>query len=334
MNEFEIIRRFFEPLSQTSSWVNLGIGDDAAILNCSEGSQFVIASDTLNENVHFPKGFSAFDTAYRALMCNLSDMAAMGAEPVGYQLQLALPEVDINWLEQFAKGLRSASDDVGGISLLGGDTTRGGLSIAITCIGTVPTDKALQRQGAQVGDLICHSGMLGMGAQGLHDYYADEMATEAYQWFCSPQAQIELGLSLREFASAAIDVSDGFFADLNHICKASAVRATIHLEQLAIYQPSDIYHSSDNSNQEAFNRALFGGDDYQLCFTINEQQFKRWQAAYPKLAQCVTTVGVIEADAENHVSADRISTNHISRVQCLLNSNNIAIKGQGFEHFS
>ncbi|MDY7025129.1 MAG: thiamine-phosphate kinase [Pseudomonadota bacterium] len=318
MSEFDLIEAYFKPLSSQGGFLCLGIGDDAAIIALSElvsqdrplKQELVIASDTLNSDVHFPADLNAADIAYRSIMANLSDMAAMGAKPLGYQLQLSLPEIDSSWLAEFTKGLSEATS----IALMGGDTTKGPLSIAITCLGLCEQGQALRRSQAQVGDRIFHSGKLGMGAQGLRDVL-DHRKSEAQRWFCRPQAPLALGQSLVGYASSCIDVSDGLVADLGHIAKASHVTARIDIERLALNPEAP-------DQRLALNDALVGGDDYQLCFTISDERYQAWQKAFPCFTQSLTEIGMIT------------SVKNVAQVELWYHGKPYHLENKGYEHFA
>ncbi len=246
----------------------LGIGDDAALLNVTPGQQLVMASDTLVAGVHFPATASGRQVATRALCVNLSDMAAMGANPRWFTLALTLPRDKANaeWLADFSGGLGDIAKQHG-VALVGGDTTSGPLTLTLTLVGEVPAGEALTRGGAGPGDSVFVTGYLGDGAASLEAITNSKSlhidSDRLLQRFYCPQPQIQAGLKLRAIASACIDISDGLMADLGHICKASGVTAVIQTEQLPI--AAEILELSP---LDALEWALCGGDDYQLCFTV------------------------------------------------------------------
>ncbi len=266
MNEFEIIDFFFKrPLRRD---VALGPGDDCAILSVPQDKRLAISIDTLVSGVHFPPTILADDLGYRSLAVALSDLAAMGAEPAWVTLSLTLPDNDVNWLEKFSQGFFSLADEFS-LSLVGGDLTRGPLSITCQVHGFLPDVKGLQREGAQPGDSIYVTGALGSAYLGLKWLMNDETALleqhpQISQAFLRPTPQIEAGLQLRDCASAAIDISDGLLADLHHILSASGVGAELQLSSI----PMNPILSEDLGADEAIKAALGGGDDYQLCFTM------------------------------------------------------------------
>ena len=227
-----------------------------------------MASDTLVAGVHFPETASGRQVATRALCVNLSDMAAMGANPRWFTLALTLPRDKANaeWLADFSAGLGDIAKQQG-VALVGGDTTSGPLTLTLTLVGEVPAGEALTRGGANPGDSVFVTGYLGDGAASLEAITNNKSlhidSDRLLQRFYSPQPQIQAGLKLRAIASACIDISDGLMADLGHICKASGVTAVIQTEQLPI--AAEILELSP---LDALEWALCGGDDYQLCFTV------------------------------------------------------------------
>ena len=227
-----------------------------------------MASDTLVAGVHFPETASGRQVATRALCVNLSDMAAMGANPRWFTLALTLPRDKANaeWLADFSAGLGDIAKQHG-VALVGGDTTSGPLTLTLTLVGEVPAGEALTRGGAGPGDSVFVTGYLGDGAASLEAITNNKSlhidSDRLLQRFYSPQPQIQAGLKLRAIASACIDISDGLMADLGHICKASGVTAVIQTEQLPI--AAEILELSP---LDALEWALCGGDDYQLCFTV------------------------------------------------------------------
>jgi thiamine-monophosphate kinase len=275
LSEFDIIRVYFQKNTVKRGDVVLGIGDDAALLQCAPDQLLVAATDTLIENVHFPKETRAEDIAYKALAVNLSDLAAMGAEPLWFLLALTLPTADARWLEAFSQGLFELARPYD-LQLAGGDTTRGPLSITIQVLGRVPSQQALLRSGAQSGDKIYVSGTLGDAGLGLKLCQRGiKLPEEAGQFFLErlhrPQPQIQLGLLLRGGANSAIDLSDGLVADLGHLLTSSQVGARIEVNQL----PLSPHLKAALPLEEAQGLALHAGDDYELCFTVPEKEETR-----------------------------------------------------------
>ena len=301
----------------------LGIGDDAALLNVRPGQQLVMASDTLVTGVHFPESATPRQIATRALCVNLSDMAAMGAEPRWFTLALTLPRDKANaeWLAEFSAGLGHVASQHD-LALVGGDTTSGPLTITLTLVGEVPSGEALTRGGASVGDSVFVTGSLGDGAAGLEVVSSKnslhEDSDRLLHRFYSPEPQIQAGLKLRSIASACIDISDGLLADLGHICKASDVSAVIQAEQLPI--AADVQQLSP---QDALQWALCGGDDYQLCFTVAAEQLPVVERGIEK--------GELHACRIGSIEAYRDSLNRVS----VMDKNNmpLTIEKPGYNHF-
>ena len=267
MTEFDLIKRFFHHRSGVPSVV-LGVGDDCALLQPPEGEQLAISIDTLVAGVHFPADAEPALIGERALRVALSDLSAMGAKPLWFTLALTLPEADENWLQAFSSGLMNAAG-VYGCSLVGGDTTRGPLTISIQVHGSVSAGRALRRDGAGLDDLIYVTGDLGDGAAALaviKNELTVGKAAHAYLMdrFYRPRPHIRTGELLAGVASAAIDISDGFLADLEHICQASNLGAVIDIGRLPVSEV--VMAKATPAQREAW--ALGGGDDYQLCFTV------------------------------------------------------------------
>ena len=294
MGEFQLIarlqNRFAEHAHSMSYAPVLGIGDDAAVLAVPEGKQLVVTTDTLVSGVHFFAADPASDIAAKALAVNLSDLAAMGAEPAWFFLAISLPEIDPEWCDEFASGLLAMATQ-GRIQLAGGDTTEGPLSITITAIGLVEQGKALRRDGAQPGELIVVSGQPGLAALALRQEIAGEsVLPEARQALKHPQPRLALGLALVGRASACIDISDGLAADLGHILKASACGAEIMLEQLP---EAKAFSGFDAETRWALQ--LGGGDDYELCFTLPQQYRKELSAIERSAGVALQVIGVTTA---------------------------------------
>ncbi|VXC53485.1 thiamin-monophosphate kinase [Pseudomonas sp. 8BK] len=281
MGEFELIRQFFAAAScaQAGEGVALGIGDDCALLQVPAGEQLAISTDTLVAGVHFPESPDPFLLAQRALGVSVSDLAAMGATPVGFTLALSLPSAEPNWLQAFASGLDQMAQHCA-IRLIGGDTTRGPLSLTLTVFGRVPTGMALTRKGAQIGDLLCVGGELG-DAAGALPLVLGQRQTEpavaepllARYW--SPMPQLGLGLALRGKATAALDISDGLLADCGHIAAASGVELLIEQAQVPMSAALLAFAGAPAARQ----CALSGGDDYRLAFTLPKQYLADLQQA-------------------------------------------------------
>jgi thiamine-monophosphate kinase len=267
MNEFEIIERFFKQAYPASKGgLALGIGDDAAIINVPNDSELVISMDTLVSGVHFFADASPEDIAFKSLAVNLSDIAAMGASPRWISLSITLPKKDLVWIEKFSSSFNQLAKEHA-LVLIGGDLTKGPLSITIQIKGVSPKGKSLRRSGANVGDVIYVSGKLGAAAYALkhrQDSTSLPMATDSeVQRLNRPEPRIKTGIVLRDVATSCIDISDGLIADLGHILKASKVGADINLADIPY---SDSLKKLDK--ELAIELALAGGDDYELCFTL------------------------------------------------------------------
>ena len=310
LGEFDLIQRYFTPSSLPAN-ISIGVGDDCAVLKLPAACELAISVDTQVVGVHFHANADPLSIASRSLRCAASDLAAMGAEPLGFTLALTLPSTDENWLEQFSAGLLQTAQQLQ-CPLIGGDTTRGSLCITIQVHGNIPSGKALRRSGAKVGDAIWISGTLGDGAAALaviEKKITVSQEAESYllQRFYQPDIDFSLAVQLRGIASSCIDVSDGLFADLDHICNASGVGAHIELEKL----PIAIEWRSSVSEQQAQQWALTGGDDYRLCFTAPPQHATLLQSL-----QGVTCIGHIVEGAD-----------------ILIDGKNGFIHNKGFEHF-
>ena len=262
MDEFGLIRRYFARAGRDDG-VRVGIGDDGAVLVPTAGSELVAATDTLVEGVHFPESLDSFHVGWRTVMANLSDFAAMAATPRWMTLALSVPEVNSSWLDGFAAGVFAAADRYG-VSLVGGDTTRGrNIVISLQVIGEVPAGQALLRSGAAAGDTIFVTGTPGDAAAGLDEFDADDRDDALQDRFMRPVARVEYGLALRTVATAAIDVSDGLYGDLGKLLAASGCGGRIELDRLPISEALRTRYP--RAKQIRF--ALAGGDDYELCFT-------------------------------------------------------------------
>lgn len=280
LSEFDMIQRFFAPLSVAKPNISIGIGDDAAVVKIKSRHELVVSTDTLIAGVHFFKGADPKHIAHKALVSNLSDLAAMGAKPLWYTLALTLPQAEEDWLIRFSQGLKEYAEHFD-VVLVGGDTTQGPtLVITITVMGTVPQGKAITRSGAKPGDSIFVTGTLGDAGYALH-------GNQNYQ--ATPR--LKAGMSLQTIASAMIDISDGFSADLNHILEASQVGATVELAHIPLSKPL----IQALPQKQALALALSAGDDYELCFTVPEKNLSKLEKNSPQLDCCYTRVGYIEA---------------------------------------
>jgi len=288
MNEFDLIREYFTwPIKDPS--VVLGVGDDAALFSLEQGCQLVTTTDSLVEGVHFSASTPAKDIAHKSLAVNLSDIAAMGAKAKYFTLAIALPKIDKPWLKEFSDSLRQLSMHYQ-VSLIGGDTTRGSLTITITMIGIVESSKALIRSGARPGDGVYVSGTIGEAgfcfwklSNGLVP------SNQELKRLNCPTPRIELGLELKNLASACIDISDGLEQDLFHILKASSVGAVIEVEKIPVSEALYV-HIKDTHD---WSIPLCGGDDYELCFTVPEDNEEVLKMVSESCNVNITRIGVI-----------------------------------------
>lgn len=280
MAEFSIIDTYFNRPSYSS--VDLGVGDDSALLTPPPQQQLVICADTLVAGRHFPIDTDPHAIGWKSVAVNLSDIAAMGAKPQSILLALSLPQIDHDWLKGFSQGLYDCCDQFG-VSLIGGDTTQSPhLTLSVTALGWVDIGKAVPRSGAQAGDLICVSGTVGDAAFGLK--YPDHALKKRLDY---PTPRCELGQALKGLAHSMIDVSDGLAQDLGHILKASYVGADLHLDQLPLSPALQAL-----SNQQKWKLALAGGDDYELCFTIPLPALDELKARHCDTP--ITVIGVVK----------------------------------------
>ena len=270
MNEFELIRTYFARQPVQRADVILGIGDDAAILAPPPGKQICATTDVMVCGVHFLPDADPLALGHKALAVNLSDLAAMGAEPAWFTLNLTLPEVKPAWLESFCKGLFALASHYN-TQLVGGNTSRGPLAIAIEAQGFVPEGKALLRTGAKVGDRVYVTGELGDAGLALqHELGKGRLPDAAFEMIVGklhrPTPRIPEGMALRDIAHSAIDISDGLFSDLGHVLEASHVGARLFLDKVPV---SSVYR--DHIKETGWDMALTNGDDYELCFTVPEK---------------------------------------------------------------
>jgi thiamine-monophosphate kinase len=290
LSEFDIIARYFTGKGPRRDDVVLGVGDDAALLAVPASRQLVVAVDTLVAGRHFPGHTGAFDIGWKALAVNLSDLAAMGATPAWATLSLTMPGVDQAWLQAFANGFFSLADPYC-VALVGGDTTRGPLSVTVQLQGHVEAGTTLRRDAAAPGQALFVSGTLGDAACALQQLQGGgPVDTFVLQRFNRPEPRVVLGESLAGVAAAAIDISDGLLADLGHILDASGCGATLWPERLPA---SATLQALPGEQRQAYQ--FYGGDDYELCFSVAPGKRAALDALLPQQATPVTEIGVIEA---------------------------------------
>ncbi len=319
LSEFNIIERFFVREKPVRKDVLLGIGDDCALLSVPSGQALAVSMDTLVEGVHFLHDTAAADVAHKALAVNLSDLAAIGAEPAWVTLSLSIPKVDLGWLQSFSDTFFELLEHYG-LQVVGGDTTKGPLSLTVQVHGFIPENVALKRSGAKAGDRVCVTGPLGDASLGLqiaqHRLAAngpvrDYLLSRYYR----PKPRVAAGIALRSRASAAIDISDGFLQDLGHICKASKVGAVINADDIPLSAEAKKVISLDR----AIEHALTGGDDYEICFTVNDDNFVKVEKALEIVGIGCHTIGRISGK---------------SGVRVMRNGEALELKKQGFDHFA
>ena len=290
LTEFALIARYFSGLDRGAG-VLLGVGDDAALLaGPGPDEALAVTVDTLVEGVHFAPGCDPEALGHKLLAVNLSDLAAMGAEPAWATLALTLPAVDEAWLAALSAGLAALAREHG-IALVGGDTTHGPLSLTLTAAGRVPPALALRRGGARPGDAVCVTGTLGDAALALRDPPGLDAATRAAlrARLDRPTPRLAAGRALRGLAAAAIDLSDGLAADLGHVLDASGVGATVELARLPLAAPLAALAGAGD-----WALPLGGGDDYELCFTLPEAGLE--ELARRDLGVAWTRIGTIDGD--------------------------------------
>lgn len=317
LSEFDLIERYFRRCAAVREDVRVGVGDDAALVHCPAGSVLAVAVDTLVEGVHFPPGCRADSIGHRALAVNLSDLAAMGAQPAWALLALTLPVAEEAWLAQFTAGF-AALAQAHRVALIGGDTTRGPLSITVTAIGHVPGGAALTRSGAAPGDVLFVSGTPGEAAAGLAleqgRLAAFEHDDTLRERFLFPTPRVALGERLRPYASACIDVSDGLLADALKLATASG--CGVELTSVDLPLSSSL---RGLGVARARQLALEGGDDYELCFAVPAQRVLQLHADLPP-AQCGYT---------------RIGTLHAQPGARVIDENGVVtLSDHGFDHFA
>lgn len=297
MDEFRLIEQFFRRDSRSSEVV-VGIGDDGAVVKADTDKNLVLVTDTLVEGVHFPEGTTPHDLGFKLLAVNLSDIAAMGATPRWFLLNLVLPDANESWLEGFSTGLFSLATEFG-VELIGGDTARGPLCVSATVGGQVQSGTALRRNGAQAGDQVWVSGTLGDAAIGLDLVHGVLGASDNDMGYLvgrlnRPKPRVELGLALGAIATAGIDISDGLLADLGHILKESGtLGASIDTSCLPL-SPQAIGACGESLARQ---KALAGGDDYEICFTANPAQRLPIEQLKDKCNINLTCIGSVRSHA-------------------------------------
>jgi thiamine-monophosphate kinase len=319
-SEFDLIKQHF---TRTTRHTNLSVGDDAALISVLAGMELAISADMLVAGTHFFHDADPYKLGWKSLAVNLSDMAAMGANPKWTTLAIALPSNDSEWLTQFSAGFFACAETFN-VDLIGGDTTHGPLTISVQIMGETPTGSAIQRNGAKVGDDIWISGNLGNAALALaHMQEKLTLSTEDFENCANalhmPQPRVSLGLALLGLATSAIDISDGLLADLGHILERSNVGAKLQLSQIPHSTAFDAKLKESKDNQFILNLLVAGGDDYELCFTAPAEKHAEITKLAQKLNLKLSPIGKITA------SLGLIVQN--------LNNEVLAFNKTGFDHF-
>ncbi|MEH2919737.1 thiamine-phosphate kinase [Samsonia erythrinae] len=297
--EFDLIARYFNRVRSSRRDVELGIGDDCALLTVADKQVLAVSADTLVSGVHFLPDIDPADLGYKSLAVNLSDLAAMGADPAWLSLAMTLPDNNSQWLSAYSDSLFELLDYYG-MQLVGGDTTRGPLSLTLTIHGLVPAGRALTRRGARIGDWVYVTGSLGDSAAGLailqnRLHPDDDVVRQALiKRHLRPQPRILQGQALRDLASSAIDLSDGLISDLQHILNASECGARINLDAI----PQSQWLRDCTDKEQALRWALSGGEDYELCFTVPEINRGALDLALGHLGADYTCIGQIGPASE------------------------------------
>lgn len=299
--EFDLIKRYFTPGGARTD-VLLGVGDDCALLEPPAGRQMVVTVDTLVSGVHFPVDTSPADIAYKSIAVNLSDLAAMGAEPAWVTLALTLPGIETGWLQAFSESFLHVLKQYD-VQLVGGDTTQGPLAVTVQATGFIHPERVMRRDRALPGDLIYVTGTPGDAALGLKLVSSGESVQQGIMDYClnklnRPVPRVEFARVAAEYCSCAIDISDGLAADLGHIIDASHVGAEIYLDKLPLSSELQQYFSLGGDREVDWTLVLGGGDDYELCMTIPEEK----QAPVLLLAETMslplTCIGMVQQGDE------------------------------------
>ncbi|GIR19599.1 MAG: thiamine-monophosphate kinase [Gammaproteobacteria bacterium] len=288
LDEHLLIQKYFSDIGSAylaERNVEVSVGDDSSILNLNSDLQYVNSIDTSIEDIHFLNSMSPRDIAYRSCAVALSDLAACGANPSWYSIALTFPKADHLWLEDFSSGLNDFSDEYK-IPLVGGDTTKGKLTVTVQVMGEVEKGKALLRSGAKENDLIYVSGIIGDAFLQLRELQKSQNQDTGFDAYLHPKAQIALGLELIDIANSAIDISDGLIQDLNLICKSSDVGAKVYLSMI----PTSV----EDKTLELIN----SGDDYQICFTASEINSTKIKHISERLGVPITEIGKITNSKE------------------------------------
>ncbi len=316
-SEFDLIKRYF---NRPQPDAVLGVGDDAALVQVSPGMQLAISADMLVAGTHFYADIDPWMIGWKSMAVNISDMAAMGAQPRWATLAIALPKADEIWVARFAEGFFACAEQFD-VALIGGDTTRGPLTISVQIMGEIAPGQSLLRSNAHVGDDLWVSGQLGDAALALAAIQGRFPLSETELYACSPalhqpQPRVALGRALQGLAHSALDISDGLLADLGHILERSKVGAEVWLK--AIPQSNTV--SAHSHQNEVQSMILSGGDDYELCFTAPAKNRHRIAEIGQKLGLTMAIIGQITASPTLTVLG--------------LDNTPLTLKEHGFDHFA
>jgi thiamine-monophosphate kinase len=309
--EFDLINQFFAPLCRPLHKSDKGIGDDAALMTPKSGYQVVTTMDTMVEDVHFVKGAEPYHLGWKLLMVNLSDLAAMGAEPWAYSLAITLPESlahDVSWLQAFAQGLTKANQTLANpIPLIGGDTTRGPLTLTINLQGQVKQGQAILRAGAQAGDKLVVTGTIGDGALGLAVLLGHEglslnetQSKGVLRKLHCPLARSNVASFMYGAVSSALDISDGLLQDLSHLLQGGSLSsqdrlgAHLYLERIPLSSAMKQYFQVSGD----YSKILSGGDDYELLMSVPEENWQVFQQRCQSIGQPVYEIGEVVSNPE------------------------------------
>jgi thiamine-monophosphate kinase len=319
MKEFDLIKRFFTEQAVKRKDVSLAIGDDCAVVEIPENKAIAVTTDTLVAGVHFPIDTPARAIGHKAIAVNLSDLASMGAEPSWVSLALTIPEVDESWLAEFSAGIFELCEYFN-VQLIGGDTTQGPLTISVTAQGLLPSGSRLTRSEAKPGDWIYVTGELGDAGLALQhlqhkvtleEQYIDSVLTKLNY----PRPRVLAGQLIREYASAAIDISDGLLSELNHIAKSSQVGMDVDVNKV----PLSATLKESLPLAQALNMALTGGDDYELLFTVSDEKKVGLETAMAHAGMTFYCIGQV---------------NHSGKVTLKLDGQPFIAQASGYEHFN
>ena len=311
MNEFDYIEKYFQPLTSDEA---RNLKDDAAIFKQKSNHDLIISTDTLAEGIHFFGNENPEDIAKKSLRVNLSDMAAMGAKPIFYNLSISVPKYKVkNFIPKFAKGLFE-DQELYGLKLIGGDLTSSlqNINITITIFGETLNKKSISRDGAKVGDMLYVSGVLGLSKIGLDNFVSKSRSfISAKKRYLFPQPRVDLGLSLNKIANCMIDISDGLIQDAGHLAKNSSLSVVLDIEKIPL--------PSINLNKSLLlDAALYGGDDYELLFSCKPIYEKALKKLSLEKNIALTRIGFFEGFKKNYIK---------------LKDNNNYLKNKSYMHF-